>query len=73
MTRLVETIPGGSLQQSEGPADAADTIPSGPILPSGTEFLDESWGEEFDRRLAAWESESPVTAPANEPVKPVGS
>lgn len=27
------------------------------------DLLDESWAEEFDRRLAAWESESPIAVP----------
>ena len=25
----------------------------------GAEFLDDAWAQEFDRRLAAWEAESP--------------
>ncbi|MDB5344642.1 MAG: hypothetical protein JWP89_3019 [Schlesneria sp.] len=30
------------------------------------DLLDESWAEEFDRRLAVWESESPIAAPMAE-------
>jgi hypothetical protein len=28
-----------------------------------SDLLDDTWAEEFDRRLAAWEAESPATAP----------
>lgn len=30
--------------------------------PHWGEFLDDLWGEEFDRRLAAWESEAPTAS-----------
>jgi len=30
------------------------------------EFLDDEWAREFDRRLAAWESESPSPVPKSE-------
>lgn len=33
------------------------------------EFLDDEWAREFDRRLAAWESESPSSVPMPESVK----
>lgn len=32
------------------------------------EFLDEEWSREFDRRLAAWEAESPSPVPATAPL-----
>lgn len=68
MTSLVETKSGETSQQSDGPADAADKVQVSPIPHDSFEFLDESWGDEFDRRLAAWESESPTVAPEMEPV-----
>jgi hypothetical protein len=35
----------------------------------GAEFLDDSWAEEFDRRLAAWQSEPPPVAAIAESVQ----
>lgn len=32
------------------------------------EFLDDEWAQEFDRRLAAWESESPSPIPMPVPL-----
>jgi hypothetical protein len=59
--------------------DRAETIVCEPVFNSETstivisvshqfalgdaDLLDESWAEEFDRRLAAWEAESPAVAP----------
>ena len=40
---------------------------SSPRLAVGeADLLDESWAEEFDRRLAAWEAESPSPAPTHD-------
>jgi hypothetical protein len=33
-------------------------------------LLDDSWAEEFDRRLAAWEAESPAVAPRRDGDEP---
>jgi hypothetical protein len=35
-----------------------------------TDLLDESWAEEFDRRLAAWEAESPAAVPNSDGEEP---
>jgi hypothetical protein len=62
MTDPVETIVCEPVPSSL--ASTAIAMPFTRIGYGGTEFLDESWAEEFDRRLAAWESDSakPVIA-----------
>ena len=51
------------------PTDTSKTFPivvsvsSHRFALSDTDLLDESWAEEFDRRLAVWESESPNPVP----------
>lgn len=60
MTDPVETIVCEPVPTSKAPATIA--MPFTRIAHGGTEFLDEAWAEEFDRRLAAWESELPAPA-----------
>lgn len=60
MTDPVETIVCEPVPSSKAPT--AVPMPFTRIARGGTEFLDEAWAEEFDRRLAAWEAELPEPA-----------
>lgn len=66
MTNPVETIEDEcALQPEQSPVSVVEVGTSRPT--SGAEFLDDEWAREFDRRLAAWEAESPSPAPVHEP------
>lgn len=59
MTTPQETIVSNSARISES-ASRLEEAQVSRAATGGVEFLDESWAEEFDRRLAAWQTESPA-------------
>lgn len=61
MTEPVETGVGQPVRETETPlpsAVEASCQPASDIQLNASEFLDESWADEFDRRLAAWQAAS---------------
>lgn len=61
MTDRTETVVCEPIDTSETSTIVMSVSPR-PFALAGTNLLDESWAEEFDRRLAAWEAESEATA-----------
>ncbi len=66
MTNPVETIEDEcALQPEQFPVSVVEVGASRQNF--DVEFLDDEWAREFDRRLAAWEAESPAPVPATDP------
>lgn len=65
MTNPVETIEDECALQPEQSPDSVAEV-GGSRQNFDVEFLDEEWAREFDRRLAAWEAESPSPVPATD-------
>lgn len=61
MTDRTETIVCEPIDTSET-STIVMSVSTRPSAIAGTNLLDESWAEEFDRRLAAWEAESEAAA-----------
>lgn len=61
MTDRTETIVCEPIDTSETSTIVMSVSPR-PFAITDTNLLDESWAEEFDRRLAAWEAESEAAA-----------
>lgn len=67
MTNPVETIGAEcALQPEQSPVSVVEI--EGSRQTFDVEFLDDEWAREFDRRLAAWEAESPSLAALPEPL-----
>jgi hypothetical protein len=70
MANSAETIGNEPALKTAPPAVFTSVDNSSIISTDDVEFLDQSWAEEFDRRLAAWEAESPSTAPVHDALVP---
>ena len=65
MTDPVQTVVHDPARASDGASvSVAEIQPDDPTMGRvGDLFHDDAWAEEFDRRLAAWEAESPAASP----------